>query len=231
MNDEKPVFWAENYKILFTSENLPDFFPTKRMTVIEKLNAIFRLSIYLSVLLYLLTKNYLYLYIGILTGAFTYFIYYNQRENVELYFNSFPQDTNENLIQKELFQGGEENTNRIEASVNNPFSNPDLIAGDKTLEAPLPSWNSEERKEKIESDFNYGLYRDVSDIYGRENSQRQYYTVPSAQIPNNQTSFAKFLYGTEKTCKESTEYCVTNTFNGIPTIDTSNPYTMTDVKY
>ena len=43
---------------------------------------------------------------------------------------------------------------------------------------------------------------DVNDIFGKNNSQRQFYTVPGNQVPNDQGSFAQWLYGTPKTCKE-----------------------------
>jgi len=83
-------FWLNDYKILFYKEKLTEFFPTIQMTLIEKLNAIFRMSIYLSILLYLLTNNYLYLYVMIIVGLFTSFVFYNQKDNLELYFNSIP---------------------------------------------------------------------------------------------------------------------------------------------
>ena len=43
---------------------------------------------------------------------------------------------------------------------------------------------------EIDEKFNHDLFRDVSSVYGKRNSQRQFYTVPSTTIPNNQTSFA-----------------------------------------
>ena len=65
--------------------------------------------------------------------------------------------------------------------------------------------------EKVEKDFNYNLYRDVSDLYNKNNSQRQYYTAPSTTIPNKQTEFAKWLYLAPPTCKEDTIRCVPET--------------------
>ena len=73
-------FWLIDYRILFYKERLTDFFPTIKMTLIEKLNAVFRLSIYLSILLYLITNNYQYIYIMIIVGGFTCFIYYTQKK-------------------------------------------------------------------------------------------------------------------------------------------------------
>jgi len=219
-------FWMDDYKILFYKERLTQFFPTIQMTLIEKLNAIFRLSIYLSILLYLLTSNYLYLYIMIIVGLFTAFIYYNQKDNIELYFNSDVNDT-DNLIQKTTIEDAKIT---IEPNVENPFMNINLITDDKEKKAAPPSWNNEKIQEKIEDKFGYNLYRDVGDLYGKSNDQRQYYTMPSTTIPNNQTSFAKWCYGVGPTCKESSIYC-TPEMNQVPYVDTTDPYLMTPTKY
>ena len=225
-NNINDSFWLDDYKILFIKERITDFFPVKTMTLIEKLNAIFRMSIYLSIILYLLTNNYLYLYIFIIIGAFTCFIYYTQKDNVELYFNSFP-NSNNNLIEKTIFEDAK---NTITPTVENPFMNINLITDDKTKEAPPPSWNNDSIQEKIEDKFNYNLYRDVGDLYGKSNSQREYYTMPSTTIPNNQTSFAKWCYSVGPTCKEKSIYC-TPEMNQVPYIDTQNPTFQNNVKY
>jgi hypothetical protein len=219
-------FWLDDYKILFYKERLTDFFPTKSMTIVEKLNAIFRMSIYLSIILYLLTNNYLYLYIMIIIGAFTCFIFYTQKDNVDIYFNSIENST-DNIIEKYTF---EEKKNDITPTVENPFMNINLITDDKTKEAAPPSWNNDKVQEKIEDKFNYNLYRDVGDLYGKSNSQREFYTAPSTTIPNNQTSFAKWCYSVGPTCKERSIYC-TPEMNQVPYIDTQNPYTQNDTKY
>jgi hypothetical protein len=228
MEDENinDPFWMDDYKILFYKEKLTEFFPTMSMTLIEKLNAIFRMSIYLSILLYLLTNNYLYLYIMIIIGAFTIYIYKTQKENMELYFNSDPNDV-ENDIQKTII---EENITTVQPTVENPFMNINLITDNKLKEKAPPSWNNEKVQEKIEDKFNYNLYRDVGDLYGKSNSQREYYTMPSTTIPNEQTSFAKWLYGTGPTCKEKSIYCSPE-MDAVPYIDQTNPYTNTDIKY
>ena len=224
IEERNDPFWTNDYKILFYKEKLDEFFPTINMTLIEKLNAIFRLSIYLSVALYLLTGNYLYLFIMIIVGVFTCFIYYNQKNNLELYFNSIP-DSNNNLIEQTIH-----NKNDILPSTENPFMNINLITDNKEKEAAPQSWNNQNLKEEIEDKFGYNLYRDVGDLYGKSNSQRQYYTMPSTTIPNNQTSFAKWCYGVGPTCKEKSIYCAPE-MNQVPYIDTTDPYYLTDQKY
>ena len=61
MDNLNDKFWINDYKILFEKERLADFFPTITMTMVEKLNAIMRLSIYLSIALYIVSGNYHYL--------------------------------------------------------------------------------------------------------------------------------------------------------------------------
>ena len=61
--------------------------------------------------------------------------------------------------------------------------------------------------EEINSFFNNNLYRDVSDLYQKNNSQRQFYTMPCTDIVNEQTKFAKWLYYTDETCKEKGIKC------------------------
>ena len=50
--------------------------------------------------------------------------------------------------------------------------------------------------------YSSSLIRDVNDLFGKNNSQRHFYTVPGNSIPNDQDTFAKWLYATPKTCKE-----------------------------
>ena len=68
--------------------------------------------------------------------------------------------------------------------------------------------------EQINDKFNINLYKDVGDIFGKENSQRQFYTTPITTIPNDQGKFAKWLYKVPKTCKEGSGLqCNSNNYN------------------
>jgi len=225
-NNINDLFWLDDYKILFYNERLTHFFPTIYMTFIEKLNAIFRLSIYLSIILYLFTGNYLYFYIMIIIGLFTVFIYYYQRDNIELYFNSDKNDPENSIIQNNF----DENNNVIKPTTENPFMNINLITDNKEKDEAPPSWNNENIQKDIEDKFGYNLYRDVGDLYGKSNSQREFYTMPSTTIPNNQTSFAKWCYSVGPTCKEKSIYCTPES-DPVPYIDNTNPNLFNDVKY
>jgi hypothetical protein len=211
-------FWSENIEILFSNNRLTEFYPSYDMTLIEKLNSIVRLSAYLSVILYLFTQNYLYLYICIVIFAFTLFIYKNQKENMEMYFNSYNSVLNEHnkriLNKKDC----------TKPTYNNPFMNYNIITDKGNRTEACKSWNNKKIKKNIKEKFNNNLYRDVSDLYGKNNSQRQYYTMPSTTMPNKQTEFAKWCYNTGPICKEDTIKCATQweLFNPSKTISYQN---------
>jgi hypothetical protein len=55
--------------------------------------------------------------------------------------------------------------------------------------------------------YNSTIFRNVDDVFERENSQRLFYTLPVNTVPNKQTEFARWLYDTGPRCKEDTSKC------------------------
>jgi hypothetical protein len=93
-------------------------------------------------------------------------------------------------------------------TVENPFANivfSDYLDADK-LALPC-NVDDPEISNQMQNLYNSSIFRNVSDVWERENSQRMFYTVPIQTIPNNQTDFANWLYKTGPSCKENTEYC------------------------
>jgi hypothetical protein len=226
---ESNSFWWDNPKTLYEKKKMSQFFPSYDMTLVEKLNAMTRLSIILSIVLYLTTKNYLYFFIMIFVIAFTLFIYFTQKENMELFFNSEPNST-KNKINEEIIKDYE--TKEIQPTVNNPFMNINLITSPRTQEQAPKMWNDPELKKEVEDKYQYNLYRDVGDIYNKDNGQLYFYQMPSTTIPNEQTAFAKWCYSTGYTCKENSIACVPQIpIPEFPSISTTNPYDFTVRKY
>lgn len=94
-------------------------------------------------------------------------------------------------------------------SSDNPFMNP--LLNDITVDPELPpvacNADDEEIQDKVVDCFNEDLYRDVGDLFERHNSQRQFYTVPQL-YPNDQKSFAEWLYKTDNICKVDQSKCL-----------------------
>ena len=108
---------------------------------------------------------------------------------------------NKDNEQNELKQLNELSNKNCKTPTNdNPLMNVNI--GDNPLNHSACEY-SDEIKENINKKLNYNLYQDVDDLFGRYNSQRQFYTMPSTTVPNDQKSFAEWLYKTPETCKEN----------------------------
>ena len=54
--------------------------------------------------------------------------------------------------------------------------------------------------EKFDDSLTERLYTDTTNIYNSRTNQRAFYTMPVSRIPNDQSSFAKWLYQTPVSC-------------------------------
>lgn len=101
----------------------------------------------------------------------------------------------------------------IKPSKHNPFMNPNVVDDYNDFNNNIAACNIENCYIKSEMDkyFKEPVYKDVIDIYEKDFSQRQFYTVPSSTIPNDQEGFSHWLYHRPKTCKENNgEQCYNN---------------------
>ena len=191
-------FWTNDISVLFRYDRLGNFFPRNNMHIDEKLNSLVRLSLYLSLGLSLNSKNSNWFFLFIFTLI------------LSVLMNKYTQS---NPSYKETMQL-QNNTKKeyVKPTKNNPFMNvlytdyKDNPNRDSEISKHIYFDNDEKRKEienSIKKSFKHNLYKDVSDVFGRMNSERQFYTTPITTIPNDQGSFAKWLYGRPKTCKEN----------------------------
>jgi hypothetical protein len=191
-------FWANDISILFSPDRIHEFFPNKDMTKDEKLNALTRLSFYLGIILSFYHSDQRYLLIFAVTLAFTYFLFRFADNNV----------TTENKSSEKQIEEIENTCSR--PTEDNPFMNFTMYDRITENSDKLPACNIDdpEIKKEIEDYFDNNLYKDVSDVFNKRNSQRQFYTMPSTTVVNDQEGFAKWLYNSPQTCKENSEYCL-----------------------
>jgi hypothetical protein len=90
----------------------------------------------------------------------------------------------------------------------NPFMNPNITEYNDGDPPVACNADDNEIKDDIKVNFNHDLFRDVDELWERENSQRQFYTIPNTQVPNQQVEFARWLYKLPKTCKEDQQNCL-----------------------
>jgi hypothetical protein len=100
-----------------------------------------------------------------------------------------------------------ENTCR-KPTAENPFAN--VVFADYLDAGNIPepcNVDNKDIQKSMDQLYNSSIYRNIEDVFERENSQRIFYTVPITTVPNKQTEFANWLYKTGPTCKENSANC------------------------
>ena len=174
------TLWIHDITILFKKDLLMNILPTVSMSFEEKLNSITRFLIYLSVILYIIKLKARVFLIPMVFMFCTYL----------LYNDAIRSDFENESKQYSIIKASE----RPKPTEDNPFMNSLLTDYGKFKKAAPKSYNKPKLQQKIEQKFESRIFQDVNDVFNRNNSQREFYTTPSTTIPNDQTTFAKWLY-------------------------------------
>ena len=220
------TFWLNNPTILFKSEYIKEMYPISGMTSEQKLNAITRLIILLTILGYLITQRSKIVITGAVTLGVIVILYYTNRnaelksslkktKNVETFENignlntekmncynvmkgSYTQPTPQNPIMNVLLTDIQDNPQRLEGapSFNKVVENSINDNTKKFIE------NQFVENSGPDSEIDKKLFKDLGDNFEFEQSMRSFYVTPNTKIPNDQGSFAEFCYGDMISCKE-----------------------------
>ena len=192
--------WTDKISILYEKKYLFEIVPNKQFDFNRKLNSLLRLSIYYSIIVYMMDqKKSNMFYIPFVVAIITYVL---SRRYKETFVIKTQTDLMNNQSSEDLIKGLEGSCKT--PTKNNPFMNPEIYDyNTKNVEQPAcTSYNNKGVQKYADKLFSSSLVRDVNDLFGKGNSQRQFYTVPGNSIPNDQDTFSKWLYATPKTCKE-----------------------------
>lgn len=212
-------FWFDNPNVLFHTKYITEFYPVDMMTYNQKLNAITRSVVLITLFAFSYTQKIRVLIVGFIS-LFSIFImhYYHVKEkeisNTEEKEGFEPATRFEDLLQNysaeklEIFDS---------PSVSNPFSNvllPDYEYNVEKKPAP-PSFNNDVSSDILEQakqsiiqqnpghpDLANKLFQDLGEQFILEQSLQPFYSTPSTTIPNDQEGFSEFCYGSMISCKE-----------------------------
>lgn len=184
------VFWYDDINIIFNKDKLLEFIPLNDLTLEEKLNSLVRFSLYFSVLMTIIKKDYRYIYVALTVMGVTYLVYNKYKETFE--------NKKENILNDK----GEALKNNLECDKpkeNNPLMNT-LLTDDFKTKKQACTINKEVSKD-IDNKFYSKLYASGDNLYNSRIDQRQFYSMPNTQVPNNQGDFARWLYSTPVSCE------------------------------
>jgi hypothetical protein len=222
-------FWTNEPTILFNKEYMLDLWPNSSMNYEQKLNAITRLIILVSILGYILTMSTKILFVGIITLVIIFVLFKMKKHKLtkEMLDEGFTIKGNEitGLFDKKL-----STTNPItlesvlksefkEGTKRNPFSNVLLteIMDEPDRKAAPPAFNPDV-DEQITKDVKRSvqfmnpdikntskqLFGDLYEEFNLDQSNRVFFSTANTRVNSDQGAFGKFLYGNMPSAKEST---------------------------
>lgn len=198
-------FWINDPAVLYQNGNFYKIIPISSMSTVQQLNALTRLFIYLLIIFLIIpaTRKYYYLpIIAILVVIIYYYVWKNSLHKQG--FDNIVKNNDTNVQNNDTnVQDNDREEICQKPTVDNPFMNITFADSMDNVNRPKACYNDETMKTNFYKNIPYD-----TDTYNVENSYRTFYTMPSTTIPNDQTTFAKLLYGSPATCKENPLNCL-----------------------
>lgn len=219
-NETKKVqFWGENPNALFNADTILELFPSGEMSYNQKLNAVSRLVILLTLIFYFMFRSLRAFIIGILTLAALWLLHYTQDKpkkkvrfkegfetdvansylkNKMLPTDIFAETTKENPLQNVLMTDYDNaDAKKPAPAAYNPTTQREILTHAKQM---IDDINPEQPK------ISEKLFRSLEDNLAFEQSMRPFYSNPATTIPNDQGAFVDFCYGSMVSCKEGNPF-------------------------
>lgn len=218
-------FWSNDPTILFNKKYILQLLPVQTMTFESKLNSISRIIILMSILGFLITRNFNLIIIGIITLAIIFSIYKFRKQKI---VSSLIKGKEGFTINSQPIQGPMTSnpvtletvlrSNFYPTTKQNPFGNvllTDIMDNPDRL-AAAPSFNPDVNddinamtKRQTQMLFpgikntNKQIYGDLKDNYDLDNSMMQFYSTANTRVCNDQGAFSMWLYGNMPSGKSS----------------------------
>ena len=224
-------FWSNEPTVLFNKDFIFELWPTNDMCYEQKLNAITRLIILITILGYILTMTTRILVIGFLTLAVIFVLFKMRKQKLTkdmMKEGFFVEENNQPGVFKQKSKtiinpvtlDSVLNDEFKEGNKRNPFSNVLLtqINDDPERKSAPPAFNvsvdediTKNIKKSVQmmnpgiKNTNKQLYPDLWQNFLLDDSNRVFYSTANTRVePGDQSSFGNFLYGTMPSAKEST---------------------------
>jgi len=228
MTDTIP-FWSNDPSILLNKKEIWQLWPTQNMSMEEKMNAISRLVILLSLLGFLFTFSLKFILIGLATLLVIWVAYQTWRKSPTkgskegFFTHGDNQSAQIKITNPETL---ETNLSSEFQTVHkkNPFNNvllTQIMDDPNRLPAP-PSFNpdvhediNKQTKKMIQylnpgiKNTNKQLFGDLGERYDFDTqSQWYFYSMPNTKVCNDQGAFAEYLYGNMPSAREGNAFAL-----------------------
>jgi len=242
MSTNATAFWGNNPSVLLNKNEVLELWPTANMDYENKLNAIARLVILLTLLGYIFTFSLKILAAGVITLFIIYILYKSKYIEGFSIINK-PEVTTANQAQMAILGNTKtasskiinpetlEETMKENYTMNNsknPFSNvllPEIKYNKERKPAP-PSFNPQVYEDittatkKMVQELNPDiintdkqLFGDLAENFELDQSNRVFYSTANTRVTNDQGAYSQFLYGNMPSCRDNdTLECVKDSY-------------------
>lgn len=205
VNNREDAFWGEDPGILLHIDRVREFFPTRDQSVPERLNALSRLIIYISVAVALYQNRGQPLQVGALLIGLLFLMWNTQTVTQESFTSMRP--TPPRLLHDEsaasLSPDGMIERPCVQPTQENPYMNR-LLYDDPNRP---PACRGPGMQEMAANLLDKQLFNDVDDLYSRNGNQRLFRTMPSTTRVPERENFASWLINGDGSCKTDSDKC------------------------
>ena len=213
--------WFDDPTILFNKDSIFELWPTMDMCYEQKINAITRLVILITILGYILTTSKRIVAVGVLTLVVIYVLFKSRKQKItnDMINEGFTSSSMVEVTGEPVPLDAVLKTEFKQGSKKNPFSNVLLtqIGDEPDRKSAPPSFNvdvdesiTKNIKRAVQM-MNPGIKNTSKQLFGDlyqeqqlDNFSRQLYSTPNSRVENDQGAYSKFLFGTMPSAKEST---------------------------
>ena len=223
-------FWSNDPTVLFNKEYIFELWPVNNMCYEQKLNAISRLIILITILGYISTMSPRVLVVGALTLVVIFILFNMRKQKItkEMVSEGFKVEGNEvtglfnksnNIVNPVTLQSVLKSEFK-EGTKKNPFSNvlltqimdqPDRKSAPPSFNVDVDEGITRNIKKAVQmmnptiKNTDKQLYGDLFQNFELDQSDRVFYSTANTRVePGDQSSYARYLYGTMPSGKEST---------------------------
>jgi hypothetical protein len=228
-------FFTEDPNVIFQPAHIFEFFPTDGMEYNQKLNAISRTVVILTIVSFIFTNSIRTLLVGAITLTAVYIMhFYHTKEQQKVESKKFVKETLEGFGNPSGPALAYFNENNIPVpndlfttpDSSNPFSNVLMTDYDyNPNKKPAPPAFAKDINKQIlaqakqlvndanpdQPNISDKLFKDLGEQLMFEQSLNAFTSNPATTIPNDQGAFAEFCYGSMISCKEGNKFaCARN---------------------
>ena len=186
---QRDPVWYDDVSVL--ARRWHQFFPRASMSYEERTNALVRLILYITMAVYLYNRDGRVVVFGFVALGVVSALHR-------------PPITKEPFGPALPIVTSAPSTQCKKSSAENPFAN--YLLTDDANDPPACQYD--DHKDQIRENFNRNLFRNPEDLWERQNSQRQFFSLPYAKNPDTK-AFGEFLSGgsSRKICKTDPTAC------------------------